>query len=169
LAGGGDELEETNLRIATALAVALLGSIPLFGSGVGQAATSASQIGPKCFNYKATRVSSTICDYGFELPFSLTGYSRGGSSSLSYTVQCGNGTSWPMSPAAIDRRVWYKRSLTVRGHFTIFGAKDTLPAASHCQASRGKVALLTVKLRMGEGVTKTSLAVRLDSSLPWEG
>jgi hypothetical protein len=119
------------LRIITALAVALLGSILLFGSGVSQAATSASTLGPKCFSYKATRVSSTICDYGFEQPFSLTGYSRGGSSSLSYTVQCGNGTTWPMSRAAIDLRVWYKRSLTVRGHFKVFGAKDTVPAASH--------------------------------------
>ena len=156
-----------NLRVASALVTALLCSIPLFSSSAGFAANSADSIGDRCFSSKAIGVSSTVCDYSLGQPFFLKGYSRGGSSTLTYTVQCGSDPSWPTRKAAIDRRIWYRRSISVTGNFKIFGDKDTLPAARHCVAARGKTAVLSVTLKMSRSATRTNLIVRLDSSLPW--
>jgi hypothetical protein len=155
------------LRVLVALTTTLLCSIPLYSSGASLAGTPSRPIGDKCFSHKAIGVSSTVCDFAVGQPFLLRGYSKGGPSTLSYTVQCGNDPSWPMSKAAIDRRVWYKRSLTVKGNFKVYGTKDTLSATRHCAAARGKAALLSVKLKMSKRVTRTNLVVRLDSSLPW--
>jgi len=68
----------------------------------------------------------------------------------------------------IDRKVWFRRSLTVRGAFSVLGAKGTPLAAKRCAAKgKGKAALLTVKLKMSKRVTRTNLVVTMDSSLPW--
>jgi len=85
-----------NLRVASALVTALLCSIPLFSSSAGFAANPAGSIGDRCFSSKAIGVSSTVCDYSLGQPFLLKGYSRGGSSTLSYAVQCGNSPTWPL-------------------------------------------------------------------------
>jgi hypothetical protein len=155
------------LRVWVALALALLCSVPLFGSSAGRAATSPSPASAKCYGYKGFRLSSATCEYRYGQPFVLKGYSKGGPSTLSYTVRCGNGPTWPMKSAAIDRRVWYRRSTTVRGAFSVYGAKGTPLAAKHCVAASGKAPLLTVKLKMSKTVTRTNLLVRMDSSLPW--
>jgi hypothetical protein len=155
------------LRIRAALALALLCSVSLSGSSAGQAATSASVVSAKCYGYKGFHSSSTICEYRYGQPFLLKGYSRGGPSTLSYVVQCANNPTRPMRNAVIDRKVWYMRSITVKGAFTVLGAKSTPLAAKHCAAANGKAPLLTVKLKMGKSVTKTNLVVRMDSSLPW--
>jgi hypothetical protein len=156
------------LRISIALATAaLLCSISLLGSGASQAAGRDNSIGAKCLGYKTSHVSITVCDYGLRQPFLLRGYSRGGSSTLSYTVQCGNAAFWPTRRAAIDHRVWFRRSVTVSGRFKIYGVKDTPRAARHCAVAKGKTAFLTIKLKMGKRVTRTNLVVRLDSTLPW--
>ena len=155
------------MRIAIGLATAVLCSIPLYNSGISQAAPSTGSTGAKCFSYKATGVSSAVCDYAFGQPFLLKGFSRGGASTLSYTVRCGNDPSWPTRKAAIDRRIWYKRSFSVRGDFQIYGAKGTLSASRHCVATRGRTALLSVTLKMSKGATRTNLIVRLDTNLTW--
>jgi hypothetical protein len=154
------------LRIVTALATALLCGVSLFGSSVSQAAFPAKWNGTGCFSYKALHTSNTVCDYGFGQPFVLKGYSKGGSSTLSYTVQCRKGTHGPMNKALIDRRIWYKRSITVRGNFKVYGAKGAFPATRHCVAAQGKGPVLAIKLRMGRSATRTNLVIRLDSNLP---
>jgi hypothetical protein len=155
------------VRIAVTLAVASLCSLPLYRSSTGQAANPSGSIGTRCFSYKVTHVSSTICDYGSQQPFLLKGYSKGGTSTLSYAVQCVNRAFWPTRRRVIDRKVWYRHSLTVRGNFKVYGRKTTLRASRHCSAAEGKAALLTVRLRMTRRVTTTNLVVRLDSTLPW--
>jgi len=72
-----------------------------------------------------------------------------------------------MNGALIIHRIWYKRSITVRGNFEVHGARNALPAARHCAPSRGMGPVLTINLKMGEGTTRTNLAITLDSSLPW--
>ena len=155
------------MRIAVALAVALLCSLPLYRSSTGQAANPSGSIGTRCFSYKVTHVSSTICDYGSQQPFVLKGYSKGGASTLSYAVQCVNRAFWPMHRRVIDRKVRYRHSVTVKGNFKVYGTKNTRRAARHCSAAKGKAALLTVRLTMTRRVTMTNLVVRLDSTLPW--
>jgi hypothetical protein len=155
------------VALAIAMAMALLCSVPLFGSSAGQAASSSRSISARCFGYKAPRVSNSVCEYRFEQPFLLSGYSKGGASTLTYTVQCASDRLWPPKDAAIDRRAWYKRSFKVSGNFALYGARYAPPAAEHCAAARGKVPVLSVMLKMNRGVTKTSLIVRLDNSLPW--
>ena len=155
------------MRTAVTLAVALLCSLPLCRSSTSQAANPSGSIGTRCFSYKVTHISSTICDYGSQQPFLLKGYSKGGTSTLSYAVQCVNHTFWPMHRRASDRKVWYRHSLTVRGNFKVYGTKNALRASRHCSAAEGKAALLTVRLRMTRRVTTTNLVVRLDSALPW--
>ena len=155
------------MRIAITLTVVLLCSLPLYRSSTGQAANPNGSIGTRCFSYKVTHVSSTICDYGSRQPFLLKGYSKGGASTLSYTVQCVNRAFWPMHRRVTDRKVWYKNSVTVRGNFKVYGTKYTLRATRHCSAAEGKAALLTVRLKMTRKVTTTNLVVRLDSTLPW--
>jgi hypothetical protein len=152
------------LRIRAALALVLLCGVPLLASSAGRAATSVSA---KCIGSKSFRLSSTVCEYHFQQPFLLSGYSTGGSSTLSYAVQCGHSPIWPMKNAVIDRRVWYKRSITVSGAFSVLGAKGAPLAAKHCVAANGKAAVLIVKLKMSKRVKRTNLDVRLDSSLPW--
>ena len=155
-------------RVVTALAFTLLCSASLLAASTSQAAGSAGAVSARCFSQKSFRSSSTVCEYRFEQPFLLTGYSRGGSSTLSYAVQCGNSPTWPLKSAMIDRKVWFRRSLTVRGAFSVLGAKGTPLAAKRCAAKgKGKAALLTVKLKMSKRVTRTNLAVTMDSSLPW--
>ena len=155
------------MRVWLALALALLCSVLLLGSSAVRAATSPSPVGTKCYGYKEFRSSSTICEYRYGQPFVLKGYSKGGPSTLSYAVKCGNGPAWPMKSAAIDRRAWYRRSTIVRGAFSVYGAKGTPLAAKHCVAANGKAPLLTAKLKMSKPVTRTNLVVRMDSSLPW--
>ena len=156
------------MRITTALATVLLCGILLFGSSTSQAAASPGKSNRTgCFSYKALHASNTVCDYSFGQPFVLKGYSRGGASTLSYTVQCRKGRHGSIDKALIDRRIWYKRSITVRGSFKVFGSKDALPATRHCIAARGKSPVLTIRLRMGKGVTRTNLVITLDSNLPW--
>jgi len=150
-------------RVATALAFTLLCSASLLAASTSQAAGAVSA---RCFSQKSFRSSSTVCEYRFEQPFLLKGYSKGGSSTLSYAVQCGNSPTWPLKSSMIDRKVWFRRSLTVRGAFSVLGAKGTPLAAKRCTA-KGKAALLTVKLKMSKRVTRTNLAVTMDSSLPW--
>lgn len=84
-------------------------------------------------------------------------------------MRCGNGTEWPMNSKVIDRRVWYRRSITVRGSFKIYGSRGASLAARHCRAVRRKSPLLTVTLKMGQSATRSSLAIRLDDTLPWAG
>lgn len=153
-------------RIATALAFTLLCSASLFAANASQAAVSAGAVSARCFSQKSFRSSSTVCEYRFEQPFLLKGYSKGGSSTLSYSVQCGSSPAWPIKNAKIDRKVWFMRSLTVRGTFSVLGAKGAPLAAKRC-SKKGKAALLTVKLKMSKRVTRTNLAVTMDSSLPW--
>jgi hypothetical protein len=148
------------------LVFALFCSASLLAASASQAAVSTGAVSARCFSQKSFRSSSTVCEYRFEQPFSLKGYSKGGSSTLSYTVQCGNSPTWPLKSAQIDHRVWFRRSLTVRGSFSVLGAKGTPLAAKRC-AAKGKAALLTVKLKMSKRVTRTNLAVTMDSSLPW--
>ncbi|HEY5478284.1 MAG TPA: hypothetical protein VIJ84_01570 [Gaiellaceae bacterium] len=155
------------IGIAVALVTALLCGVLQLGSSTGQAAVSTGSISAKCFSYRATRSSNTFCEYRFEQPFLLTGYSKGGSSILSYTVQCGEDGSWPLKTAAIDRKVWFRRSFTVKGNFKLYGGDGAPSAARHCDPAQGKAPVLSVTLKMGRGVTKTNLIVRLDSSLPW--
>ena len=155
------------IGIALTLATALLCAVLQFDLSTGQAAASTSSISAKCFSYKAARSSNTVCEYRFEQPFLLTGYSKGGSSSLSYTVQCGEDGSWPLKTAAIDRKVWFRRSFTVKGNFKLYGGGGAPAAARHCDPAQGKAPVLSVTLKMGRGVTKTNLTLRLDSSLPW--
>ena len=155
------------IGIAVALVTALLCGVLQLGSSTGQAAVSTGSISAKCFSYRATRSSNTFCEYRFEQPFLLTGYSKGGSSILSYTVQCGEDGSWPLKTAAIDRKVWFRRSFTVKGNFKLYGGDGAPSAARHCDPAQGKAPVLSVTLKMGRGVTKTNLTVRLDSSLPW--
>ncbi len=155
------------LRIATALAAALLSSLPLVASSSSQAAVSTSSISARCFSYKTDRVTNSVCEYVFEQPFLLKGYSDGGPSVLSYAVRCGPALTWPVNVSAIDDRVGYKRSITVRGSFNVLGGKGAPTAARRCAAQRKMAAFLTVKLKMGRGVTKTNLIVKLDNSLPW--
>lgn len=155
-------------RVATALAFTLLCSASLLAASTSQAAGSAGAVSARCFSQKSFRSSSTVCEYRFEQPFLLKGYSKGGSSTLSYAVQCGNSPTWPLKSSMIDRKVWFRRSLTVRGAFSVLGAKGTPLAAKRCAAKgKGKAALLTVKLKMSKRVTRTNLAVTMDSSLPW--
>jgi len=155
------------LRATTALVIAVLCSAPLLCSGASRAAAASSTYGASCSTDRSPSLSNTICDYAFKQPFLLNGYSRGGSSTLTYNVRCAKAATWPLSSAVIERRVWYKRSTTVKGRFAVYGSKSTFLAAGHCLAIRGTSPVLTVMLKMGEGVTKTSLAVRLDESLPW--
>ncbi|MGC9974008.1 MAG: hypothetical protein ABSC36_01280 [Gaiellaceae bacterium] len=155
------------MRITTALVTALLCGVLLFGSSVSQAAPAATWGGTRCLGYKEPRASNTVCDYGFRQPFVLKGYSRGGSSTLSYTVQCRKNTSDPPRRAQIDHRIWFKRTFTVQGNFKIYGTRDALPATRHCDAAHGEGPVLTVRLEMGKGTTRTSLIVSLDSTLPW--
>ena len=155
------------MRIVSALATALLCSVTLLDSSVSQAANSTASVSARCFSNRSARVSSTVCEYGFEQPFLLRGYSKGGTSTLSYSVQCGRDSSWPKNKEAIEHKAWYRRSVKVRGSFKIYGGRGAPPAARHCVAARGKAALLSVTLKMNRGVTKTNLIVRLDSSLPW--
>jgi len=156
------------VRTGAALAV-LLFSIPLFGPSASQAARSSDSVGARCVIHRASGVSSAVCDYSFGQPFVLAGYSRGGQSTLSYAVQCGNDQSWPRNTAAIDRTPWGKRSFSVRGNFKIYGSRTTLSASKHCDATRGQAALLHVTLKMSKRVTKTNLVVKLDVGLPWAG
>jgi hypothetical protein len=139
----------------------------LLCSSASRAAAAGSTFGTSCLINRSPGLSNTICDYAFKQPFVLKGYSRGGSSTLTYDVRCGKVATWPLSSAVIERRVWYKHSTTVKGRFAVYGSKGTFLAAGHCLATRGTSPVLTVMLKMGEGVTKTSLAVRLDESLPW--
>ena len=155
------------MRIVTALATALLCGVSLFGSSVSQAASTAKGGGTGCLGYKAPRVSNTVCDYGFGQPFVLKGYSKGGSSTLSYTVQCSKSTYRPGKYGPIDRKIWYKRTFLVKGNFKVYGAKGAFRATRHCDAARGKGPVLTVQLKMGKGTKRTNLIVRLDSNLPW--
>jgi hypothetical protein len=155
------------LRIAFAAAAALLCGFPLLVSGTSQAASSTSPVRARCVSFKEAHTSSTVCEYRFEQPFRVSGYSNGGQSTLSYSVQCGTYSAWPVRKAAIEHRAWYRRSLTVRGNFKILGGKGAPSAARHCDAASGKAALLSVTLTMSRGVTRTNLVVRLDSSLPW--
>jgi hypothetical protein len=157
------------LRIATALVTALLCGVSLFCSSTSRAASPGNWNGTGCFSYQAPHVSNTVCDYSFGQPFVLKGYSKGGPSTLSYTVQCRTGRHGPMGNSLIDRRIWYKRSISVKGHFKVYGAKGAFPAAKHCVSTRGKGPVLTVSLKMGRTTTRTNLAVTLDSSLPWGG
>ncbi len=152
---------------ATALVFGLLCSALSLCSGASRAAAAGSTSGASCSTNKSPGLSNTICDYAFKQPFVLKGYSRGGSSTLTYDVRCGEVATWPLSGAVIERRVWYKHSTTVKGRFAVYGSSSTYLAAGHCLAVRGKRPVLTVKLKMGRGVTGTSLAVRLDESLPW--
>jgi hypothetical protein len=155
------------LRIGFVLAATLLCGFPLLDSNTSQAASSTSSVRARCVSSKEARTSSTVCEYRFEQPFLVSGYSSGGQSTLSYSVQCGKDSAWPVRKEAIEHRAWYRRSLTVRGNFKILGGKGAPPAARRCDAARGKAALLSVTLTMSRGVTKTNLVVRLDSSLPW--
>ena len=155
------------MKAATALVIALLCSAPLLCSGASRAAAAGSTFRASCSTNKSPGLSNAICDYAFKQPFVLKGYSRGGSSTLTYDVRCGEIATWPLSSAVIERRVWYKHATTVKGRFAVYGSKSTFLAAGHCLVVRGKSPVLTVKLKMGRGVTGTSLAVRLDESLPW--
>jgi hypothetical protein len=132
---------------------------------MSRAATSTSSISARCLGYKLARTSVSLCEYRFEQPFLLTGYSKGGSSALSYTVQCGNDGASPIS--TIDHKVWYKRSFTVNGNFKVHGGAGAPLAARHCAADQGKAPVLSVTLKMNRGTIKTNLIVRLDNSLPW--
>lgn len=155
------------VSLALATATALLCGVMLLGSSSSRAATSISSISAKCSGHRALRASNSVCEYRFEQPFLLSGYSRGGASTLTYVIQCASDRSWPPKDAAIDRRVWFKRSFRVKGNFTLLGARDAPPAAEHCFAMRGKAPILSVTLKMNRGVTRTNLVVRLDNSLPW--
>ncbi len=154
------------MRIATALVAALLCGV-LFDSSSSQAAPVATWGGTRCLGYKEPRASNTVCDYSFRQPFVLKGYSRGGSSTLSYTVQCRKKTSDPTRSAPIDPKIWFKRTFSVQGNFTVYGTRDALPATRHCDVVHGEGPVLTVRLQMGKGTTRTSLIVSLDSTLPW--
>lgn len=155
------------MRTATALVIALLCSIPVFFVSAGGVATASGWYDTRCSSERAIGLSNSVCDYSFKQPFLLKGYSRGGTSTLSYTVRCGNGTEWPMSSATIDRRVWYQRSVKVSGNFKVYGSKGAFIAAGHCLASQGKSPLLLVRLKMGQSATRTSLDIRLDDNLRW--
>ena len=155
------------MGIVTALVTALLYGVQLFSPSVSQATSPAKWNGTGCFSYQVPRISNAVCDYGFERPFVLKGYSRGGFSTLSYAVQCSRGTNGPKNEALIDRRSWYKRSFTVKGDFKVYGAKGALPATGHCVSADGESPVLTVSLKMGGSVTKTNLSIKLDSDLPW--
>ncbi|MGA9761340.1 MAG: hypothetical protein WBQ14_02845 [Gaiellaceae bacterium] len=152
------------VSVALATATALLCGVMLLGSSSSRAASS---ISARCSGYKALRASNSVCEYRFEQPFLLSGYSRGGASTLTYAIQCASDRSWPPKDAAIDRRVWYKRSFKVSGNFALLGARDAPSAAEHCFVARGKTPILSVTLKMNRGVTRTNLVVKLDNSLPW--
>ena len=156
------------MRIATALVTALLYSIPLFGPSASHAASPVGWNGKGCFSNKAPGVSNTVCDYGVAQPFLLKGYSKGGSSTLYYAVQCSKRTYGPFSKTLIDRRVWYTRSFKVTGNFKVYGARATLPATRHCVSANGESPVLTATLKMTGKTTKTRLSITLDSNLPWE-
>ncbi len=145
----------------------MLCGIPLFYPSVSQATSPAKVNGAECFSYQTPRVSSAVCNYGFEQPFVLKGYSKDGSSTLSYAVQCSRGTYGPTNEALVDRRSWYKRSFTVKGNFKVYGAKSAFPATRHCVSADGRSPVLTVTLKMGKSATKTNLSIKLDSNLPW--
>lgn len=145
----------------------MLCSVPLFFPSVSQATSPAKWDGTGCFSYQTPRVSNTVCDYGVEQPFVLKGYSKGGFSTLSYAVQCSKNTQEPANGVPTGGRSWYKRSFTVKGNFTIYGAKSALLATKHCVSADGMSPILTAALKMGESTIKTNLSIRLDSNLPW--
>lgn len=157
---------EKDLKIASTLVTALLCSLPLLFPSVSRATSPAKWNGTGCFSYRTPRVSNTVCDYGVEQPFVLNGYSKGGVSTLSYAVQCSKNTG-AANEAPAGGRSWYKRSFTVKGNFTVYGAKSALLATKHCVSADGVSPILTVALKMGESAIKTNLSIRLDSNLPW--
>ena len=119
-----------------------------------------------CRGWNTTSAAKFVCNYDVEAPLSLTGYSMGGMSTLSYVVQCKK-TSAATQRVVMYHRVWYRRSKSVGGSFKVYGVKATQDAAKHCDLAEGKDPVLAITLKMGNGVGKVVLNVRIDSAMAW--
>jgi hypothetical protein len=136
------------------------------GLGTGQVVPPADWNGVGCRGWKTTSAAKFVCNYDVEAPFSLTGYSMGGMSTLSYVVQCKKTSAAPQR-VVMYPRVWYRRSQSVGGSFKVYGVKATQDAAKHCDLAEGKDPVLAITLKMGNGVGKVVLNVRIDSAMAW--
>lgn len=148
------------------LSFKVVGGTTAGGSGVSPAAPPATWSGEGCLGYKTASSANFVCDYRVEAPFSLTGYSVGGTSTLFYEIQCRKDTA-PPQKVVIFSKVWYTKSQRVRGDFKVYGARATRDAAGNCDAAQGDAPVLIVSLEMGKLVGRAVLNVRIDSAVPW--
>lgn len=120
--------------------------------------------GTGCVGYNTDGAMSYACSYPGS-PFLLSGYSNGGSSTLSYVLQCRKGYL-PTNPVVIYPKVLYSHSQSVKGNFKVYGLKSVATSGS-CSANQNKSTVLTATLRQGSSKPSILLRITLDGTLPW--
>jgi hypothetical protein len=126
----------------------------------------ASWHGTGCITYSQVGVVHIACNYPGS-PFLLSGYSKGGSSTLSYVIQCEKYTGVPVSPVVIYPKVWYSHSQSITNNFNVYGLKGVVAAAKNCVPNQDRAPVLTVTLMSGAANPQISLHMKLDGTLPW--
>jgi len=122
--------------------------------------------GTGCTGWNTTGAIHFACNYPGS-PFLLSGYSKGGSSTLSYVIQCEKYTGVPVSPVVMYKRVWYSKAKRVRGNFKAYGSKKLIAASGHCKGNQNKSPVLIVTLKQGNTAPKIYLGIKIDGNLPW--
>jgi hypothetical protein len=120
--------------------------------------------GTGCLGYNTNGTRAVVCNY-LGMPFRLTGYSKGGASTLSYVIQCRK-DGWPGQNVVIYPRVWYQNNQSIKGNFTIYGKKATLNAAAKYCSNKEKIPVLIATLKPGQNAT-VNLTIKLSSTFPW--
>ena len=96
--------------------------------------------GRNCISYN-TGGQNMACPYDGN-PFQLKGYSKGGTSTLSYALQCDGPAS---GKVVVYPQVWFESSQTVSGNFTVYGKKATMTAMAHCMYPKGPALIIFLK------------------------
>ena len=143
------------LAVLTLLPVAAAG-----GSATNLPLPPTTWDGRNCISYN-TGGQNMACPYDGN-PFQLKGYSKGGTSTLSYALQCDGPAS---GKVVVYPQVWFESSQTVSGNFTVYGKKATMTAMAHCMYPKGPA--LIIFLKPGGSGRSIHIVYTDNADFPW--